>query len=242
MRAITIAVDYEDLLSIVLSYNRHHFEEWWVVTVPGDPCLNLCADYDNVKVCRTTAFEIEKGLFRKWAALEEGLDAMGREGWIVVMDADVLWPSHLPSDWNPVQGYLYTPYRRILPYWPETPIPSEREWLNLDRHWQESEWAGYTQVFHADDPVLQNVRPWYDPSWIHCGGGDSFFQALWPRPKKIRPTWEVLHLGPHGANWFGRVSTKGDGTKPPEAAERARKLSEAFRIRRARGNFDHERR
>jgi hypothetical protein len=65
-------------------------------------------------------------------------------------------------------------------------IPPENEWTKYPIHRNTKEWAGYSQIFHADDPVL-GQPPWYDISWSHAGGADSAFQHKWTEDKKIRP-------------------------------------------------------
>lgn len=129
---------------------------------------------------------------------------------------------------------------------------TEAEWNLFPLHRQQQEFAGYTQIFHTSDPALspcatcgcsldqhKHVRQkiglqhpnlyteccnfvWHQTDWKHCGGADSFFQMKWPDYKKVRPPFEVLHLGPAGTNWFGRASTLANGTTPADAMEKGR--------------------
>ena len=62
---------------------------------------------------------------------------------------------------------------------------------------------GFTQIFHADDPLLRDLRPWYDVSFPHAGGGDCYFMKLWPTNKWTMLPFDVLHLGKVDTNWFG---------------------------------------
>lgn len=112
-------------------------------------------------------------------------------------------------------------------------IPPENEWTKYPVHRNVREWAGYTQIFHADDPAL-GKPPWYDISWIHAGGADSQFQHRWAEDKKIRPTWEVLHLGEAGLNWYGRSTPYADGTLNPDANTRRRAMNNVWTSRRNR--------
>lgn len=237
MRAIMVAVNYTDLLSITLPYNRHHFEEVYVITdLSTTDCeIGRVCDDSNAKMLTTDLFYDRGATFNKWAALEWGLDQMGRHGWLCIMDADVLWPKDLsisefedvqtgPSHWTVLKigelklrcGRLCTPRRRMWDGWPRLPFeirgpigayptwtPPESEWARFPLHRQDKEFAGYSQIFHADDPVL-GPPPWHQTDWKHAGGADSFFQAKWPEAKKVRPPFEVLHLGQSGKNWFGR--------------------------------------
>ncbi len=112
-------------------------------------------------------------------------------------------------------------------------IPDEPIWKGFPIHRNVAEWAGYTQIFHCDDPALGKT-PWHEIDWTHAGGADSFFQAKWPAEKKVRPPWEVLHLGPAGENWLGRTSTLLDGTVPEKQQANKAAIKELWRSRRER--------
>lgn len=262
IRAILVSVDYTDLLSISLPYNRHHFSEVCVVTSTDkkeiDSLTPLCVD-NNATLYSTDAFYKGGARFNKWLALEEALDWYGREGWLCLMDADILWPKDSQDVFvSPLKkGYLYSPLRRVCekidrPYAHSyidanvegeivdrervefLPYPSERVWGRFPLHGNQGEWAGYTQIFHAEDPVLvKKGTPWHDTNWIHAGGADSFFQAMWPKAKKIRLPFEVLHLGPPGENWMGRVTPYADtGAFPENFMEKKERVDEIWRQRR----------
>lgn len=248
MKAIIVCVDFADLLSITLPYNRHHFDEVMVVTTPEDKAtIEVCHNLrQSVNLTLTRSFYEDGAVFNKWKALEEGLDCMGRTGWICIMDADVLWPKKITYcgyPWRPGKvGDLYTPFRRMWENWPSlglttrtSPgladgIPPESEWVKFPLHRQQQEFAGYSQIFHASDPHL-GPAPWHEIDWCHAGGADSFFQMKWPDSCKIRPPFEVLHLGPAGVNWCGRASRMLDGTIPAEAQKRRMMLKDFIQSR-----------
>lgn len=238
MRAILVCVDYADYLSITLPRNRHHFEQVMIVSTSDDHETAAVADACDTRLFQTNAFYDDGAKFNKWKALEQGLDALGREGWLCIMDADVLWPQVLPGQAFET-GKLYTPFRRMMVDM-SRPIPEEADWRQLQRHQQLREFAGYTQIFHADDPAL-GVAPWHQLDWRHAGGADSAFQARWEDRNKVRPAWECLHLGPAGQNWCGRASDYLDGRREPHADSRRGALQEFMRIRRERRSMDHER-
>lgn len=225
MQAVMVCVDYSDLLTITMPYNKHHFEQVHVVTSSADVKTQQIAAQYGAQVWITDSFYADGATFNKFRALEESLDRIGRQGWLCLMDADVLWPRELP-DFGRQVGYLYTPRRRMF-LDVTKPVPHESQWKQYDLHRQEVEFAGYSQIFHASDPGLPPA-PWHQTNWKHAGGADSFFQMLWPNEKKIRPPFEVLHLGPAGENWCGRASILTDGTTPDESAARQQQLA-AFR-------------
>lgn len=238
MRAILVSVDYADLLAVTLPYNRHHFDEVTIVTTPSDTATRELAAAHDARIYATDAFYDDGATFNKWKALEQGLDAMGRDGWICLMDADVLWPNSLPLGFCLEAGRLYTPLRRMFTDLTAA-IPPESDWKKYPIHKNVAEWAGYSQMFHADDPALGPV-PWHEIDWKHAGGADSFFQRKWKPQNKIRPGFEVLHLGPAGENWCGRVTPYLDGTQHAEVTARRAAVANIWTTRRRNGNFDEE--
>ncbi len=229
IRALTICVEFDDLLAITLR-NARHFDDWVIVTAPHDrPTIALVSAHRRARLHVTDAFYRGGATFNKGAALEEGFDLLGRDGWLCSLDADVLLPAalELPALFA---GNLYSPHRRQ--------INDPAQW-NPRLDWcllplvNDVEFAGYCQLFHAADSALAD-RPWF-PSWNHAGGCDSDFQLRWPHDRKHRLPFEVLHLGPHGANWHGRATPRTDGTLPAEAARRAAAQAEMRRRRRTHG-------
>lgn len=203
-RAILVSVNYGDLLGLTLPFNRHHFEEVMVVTTPEDKVTQDVAIANGADLHATNAFYDDGADFNKWKALEEGLTVFGRHGWLCLMDADIVFPPELPRV-EYLCGRLYSPYRHVIHSFDTATIDLTEVYNS--RHlfpiYQEREWAGYTQIFHADDPVLP-CPPWHEQNWRHAGGADSAFQNLWSKYDKIRLPWNVLHLGDPGYNWCGR--------------------------------------
>ena len=238
MRAILVAVDYADLLAITLPYNRHHFDEVMVVTTQLDAETHAVAHDNDALVYTTSSFYDDGADFNKWKALEEGLDALGRDGWLCIMDADILWPRVIPP-WGVKIGQLSSPLRRIHHDF-DGDVFQEGQWNQLAMDPNLAEWAGYSQIFHAADPVL-GPPPWHQMNWRHAGGADSFFHMKWPPQKKVRPEFVALHLGPPGINWCGRATEHIGGSKPTDGEARAAKLREYLFRRHDTRSFSHER-
>jgi len=238
LRTIIVCVDYADLLAITLPYNRHHFSEVMIVTSFSDEATVKVALDNDAVVWQTNAFYTDGASFNKFRALEEGLDVMSRWGWMCIMDADVLWPKHIDFHEGYYPDCLYTPLRRMCEDI-QMGVPHEPYWKSYPLHPQQQEFAGYTQIFHAEDPHLPPA-PWHQTNWKHAGGADSFFQALWPAHHKIRPPFECLHLGRAGVNWAGRVTPFMDGTQPAEADTRLNTLRNFMKTRRETRSFDSE--
>lgn len=238
MRAIVVCVDYSDFLELTLPYNAHHFSSVLVVTSMEDDRTREVAAANGTPCFSTDAFYSNGAVFNKWLALEQGLEVMGRRGWLCILDADILWPKQLPKLRLDV-GTLYTPRRRVWDK-PTKDLLPEHQWKQYPLHRNEAEFAGYSQIFHATDQHL-GPAPWHETDWKHAGGADSFFQRKWPARNKVRPAFEVLHMGPTGRNWCGRVTELLDGTRCTGAEERAKQLADFMRQRRQTNSFSGER-
>jgi hypothetical protein len=220
MRGITVCVGYDDLLSITLASNMRHLTECVVVTHQDDERTKAVAtSVPGVRVFETALFYADGARFNKGRALESAFDFLGRDGWLCIWDADVLFPASLPlASLDPET--LYGAPRRIL--------DDLRQW-HPDLDWRrlplsrDRPCIGYLQIFHASASVLRQ-RPWYDPGFTHAGGSDGRFATRWPVRRRWMLPFEVLHLGPKDTNWMGRVAARADGVPIPEAEERRQEM------------------
>lgn len=199
IRGITISVGewYASTLNICLVRNQRHWVESLVVTAPGDPSVKVARRVPGTRVLESDAGTRYGAKFNKGLLMEEGLDALGRHGQIMIVDADVLLPDSLPFErFRP--DALNGARRRIL----EDPAKwrPDLDWRMLPLH-PDGGPIGFCQWFSADAPSIKDKRPWYDVTFPHAGGGDAFFMTHWAK-KEVLP-FEVLHLGPVDTNWMG---------------------------------------
>ncbi len=238
---ITVCVEYDDILSLTLPKNACHFERIVVVSSPADKRTAVVVEkVPNAELYVTDAFYQNGAHFNKGLAIEEGLDFLGRHGWMAIIDADIVMPKTmlLDLDAGGVQiGNLYTPFRRMC--YDPAGWDGTYQWDKYKALYEEREFAGYFQLFHADDPVLAD-RPWYGVDWKTAAGCDSDFQSKWSDSRKIRPGFEVLHLGQNTDNWCGRRTARLDGEAVPEAAERKQSQENYFALRNKHGDFHGE--
>lgn len=235
MKGITVSVDYAGELALTLPRNAKHFDEVLVVTSPADMATqDVVAAVPNASMHLTNAFFRDGAAFNKGLALNEGFKLLQPDGWTVIFDADVVMPDGMYlSDCD--IGKLYSPRRRLCKDPRE--YTGQTDW----RQWPiitEIEHAGFFQLFHTDDPAVV-IQPWYDPTWVHAGGADSFFQARWPKQRKVWLPFYVLHLGDTDRNWYGRQTAYLNGTVPEYAAER-REDMERMRRERPKYGFSRE--
>ena len=108
MRGIVVSVEYDDLLAITLARNARHFERILVVTSPADEATqDVAARVPNAEVHTTDAFYRNGAAFNKGLALEEGFERIGREGWLLAWDADIVMPQRMDLAGIEI-GNLYT--------------------------------------------------------------------------------------------------------------------------------------
>ncbi len=154
MKCITVCVGYDDLFKITLPLNKHHFTDYLVVTHHDDyHTCKLCAEH-NIQCFSTNAFYEDNARFNKGKAMEEGFDVLGRDGWIMILDADTILPRTI--DWSFLEiGKLYGPRRHLLDdHLSYTP---DLNWKTLPIR-PDHEFAGYCTIAHADDPVLKALE------------------------------------------------------------------------------------
>ena len=91
LEAVTVCINYSDFLRFTLPYNKKHFDNYVVVTVPDDQkTIDLCRKY-GVKVItieKTAPGELDN----KGRAINAGLNYLDKDGWVLHLDADIWLP------------------------------------------------------------------------------------------------------------------------------------------------------
>lgn len=137
LEAVTVSLHYADYLRETLPYLSAHVDRVAVVTSAEDTATHAVANnYHNVRLVITDAFWRQGAVFRKGAAINAGLAALDRNGWLLHMDADcaLLQPidyRHLHTDTlygarrRQVRGRQH--WRRVLAGRTETPLLMQDE-------------------------------------------------------------------------------------------------------------------
>src|SRR4030095_4279016 len=97
LQAVSVCINYADYLECILD-NRKHFDRWIIMTVPEDrETISLCEreglEYHLSKTLRPDGKNFN-ATWNKSLVLNEGLDALDPEGWVLILDADVRLPRH----------------------------------------------------------------------------------------------------------------------------------------------------
>jgi cellulose synthase/poly-beta-1,6-N-acetylglucosamine synthase-like glycosyltransferase len=97
---LLVSVNYSDYLKVALPYNTLQFDQIIVLTIESDKeCQNLCSEYSSVK-CLVFPDEILKKngkQFNKGAIINKGfeyLNEIGYSDWLVMTDADTVFPKN----------------------------------------------------------------------------------------------------------------------------------------------------
>lgn len=201
LRGITVCIGYAPILEITLVRNLRHCAEIVVVTSPEDrETQDLVGSLPGTRLVITDAATRHGARFNKGLLFETAWDQVGRSGWWLIWDADILFPDDMDLRTRMRPDCLNGARRRIL----EDPAQ-----FSDDLDWKLCEVSrdggpiGYFQLFNGDSRIIKNRRPWYDVSFSHAGGGDAYFLNLWPASHRFMMNLDVLHLGPKDTHWFG---------------------------------------
>ena len=89
---ITISVDYSDFLCWSLTENKTLFDQWIIVTSTKDTKTKELCDNHNVFCLQTDVF-YEKGIFNKYAGINEALKLVDEDSWVLFLDSDIMLPT-----------------------------------------------------------------------------------------------------------------------------------------------------
>lgn len=196
--AVTTSVGYADLQRHTLPSLCEFADRVIVVTEPGDEAIALANSCGAETIVTTVG--IERGaLFNKAGLVRLGQLAAdnGPDDWTLLIDADTLVDSsqryacnfHLTD-----KAALYTCVR----YTAGTPKAfAERRWTS-----DSTVGLGYFQLYNP----YGSGDPLYDEWSRDASSCDMDFKALFEQP--IVLPFSVVHLGPAGVNWFGRLSPR----------------------------------
>lgn len=204
LKAITVCVNYADLLAKSLERWHTQTDRLVVVTAPKDHATRVLCDKHNVETFVTDLFYANGARFNKGAALSQAAITTGlrRYGeWMLTFDSDII----PPPDWRKrlnesklVPGILYGAYR----YW--QPENVRQPVVDLAKKMPQSWVIGFFSLFHVRDPRLP-VGPLFDCHWPHAGNYDTTFARRWPPDRqRILNELPMIHLGEERSNWAGR--------------------------------------
>lgn len=230
IEAIITCVGYSDILAHTIMMNRGIFDKIIVVTAPEDKKTPKLCDYWRIPTHITDAFQSRWGHFCKGIGINEGLEKLDRDAWIVHMDADIALPPNtreclerakLDEDTlygiDRVECKSYLDWARFISD-PEPNVAGNNFMIHMTHspfqigtrvafdHEGGYIPIGFFQMWHVSSGVTKYVQGHSD-----AGREDSNFAAQWPRSKRaLIPEVTAYHLESEMAemcvNWKGRVT------------------------------------
>lgn len=235
LQAVTVSVNYSDFLVHTLEENKNIFDKWIIITDTTDhKTVTLCKEYEQYNVvCIQTDVFYTKGIFNKFAAINEGLKLIDKDAWVLFLDSDIVLPTetyrvldNLNLDKTVIYGLdrlnctglkQWNEYKTgnttLIENWILKTNGLEMGSRLVHYYGQEGEngrfegWRplGFFQLAHRE---AFESYPQNSLGADHC---DLEFARLWPRNKRILiPELYVIHLesirATDGANWNGRTT------------------------------------
>ena len=92
IEAVTICVNFSDVLAHTLPLNKRHFDRMVVVSDTGDTATWALCRHHHVQCITTDEFYRAEHAFNKGRGINAGLDALAKTDWLVHLDADIVLP------------------------------------------------------------------------------------------------------------------------------------------------------
>jgi hypothetical protein len=198
--AITVSVNYADILTHMLHNNAQFFRIWFIVVDPADAkTVELIekSGLKNVEILLYTGFQKNGAIFNKGGAINYAqtyIENIYTDANILLIDSDI----YLPDDFSKKlpayleKNTLYGTTARI-DYWSVNDFVTNK---NPHKYAQGNDFVGFFQLYKQD-----NLRKY--PSSYNCSGCDDYFRETFP--KRVRLNISVRHLGRDRVNWNGRA-------------------------------------
>lgn len=240
VQAVTVCVNFADILEHTLINNLAHFDYLVVVTSHKDRATQALCRKMSIQCVKTDDFYHEGANFNKARGINIGLAHLKPGGWRLHIDADIALPPtframlrHHPlredsiygadrlnvygfDAWQRVRGALHMQHNyhyMVSPF-------IDRD-TDLGSRFVHNEWGycpiGFFQLWHSSLPEI-----YYPVNQGSANHTDVTFAIQWPREKRaLIPELFVYHLesarGQDQKNWDGRKTDKFGPEKKPAA-------------------------
>lgn len=228
IEAVTVCVNFADVLAHSLPLNKHHFDRLIVVTDHSDTATRRLCDHHYVERVATDDFYRGDQAFNKGRGINVGLAKLAKTGFVVHLDADIVLPSRTrrlldgPVMLDP--GSIYGIDRVMCPdfdawtrYIADPVIQHAREIFvipdafPLGTRVAKLDGEGYIPIgfFQLWHPGASGVSTYPDEHGT-AGRADMLHALKWMRKRRaLIPEIFAVHLGspipPGQNNWRGRL-------------------------------------
>ena len=206
LEAVIVSINFGDFLNETLVRNRAHFDHIAVVTTGGDLESTRVAKINGADVVLTDRFDgsIDSS---KGEAINEGLDRCTMQGWVCILDADIVL---LPGFYNELRNAIKRDFRSLrgstIYGVPRLMCHSYAEWMEFIRTGKHS-WLpdkqrklhqrppGYFQLWHGKTLPSMRYPEGYgaNPQLRGGVGGDLAFASQFDRCLQLKAP-QVIHL------------------------------------------------
>ena len=207
---ICVSYNYFDTLKFMLPVNYLHFEKIYLITQEDDKeTIEFCKKFDNVIVLFYN-FKTDNKKFDKYGGLNYALKKVYSEqpdSWYLIIDSDILLPNNFIDiliEENLNSECIYGAIRHNILKSSELMNKSEiikvSEWYNNIRHLKDflpPSILGCFQLFKKKNIYHTDCQ---DAGWGDYAFGHQNFDLFCNLE-----TMFVLHMGPTGVNWSGKV-------------------------------------
>jgi len=223
MEAVIVCVNYGDILSWTLPWNREQFDNIAIVTSSTDTHTQEIARQYDAKLIISDRYRDNRVGFNKGKMLNDGIAALDMDDWILITDADILFLPNMRK--RVMQRMLHTDclyYATRM----DAPEKDAEKWLaSFMKHPQlintlpftqpgrnRMPW-GYFQLINAKAANLAGMkRRIYSEEFGTACDVDYAFQDQWHPTMKILLPELTIHIphGSEGTNWseIGRASCR----------------------------------
>jgi len=179
IEAITVSINYSDYLSQIIS-NKEKLDRWIIVTHEDDSdCIKVCEDNDIEYICSKRIYE-DGSYFAKGKAINEGLELLDKDSWILHVDSDIC----LPDDFREIVQDNLNNKEKL--YWNrryDKETLEEIKWITEDENKYELIACGFFHLWHSDK-VKKYIDASNNAGWDDVYFKDSFGENLVELPLK----------------------------------------------------------
>ena len=199
--AITVSVNYSEILEAIIAQNMKFLYKWFIVTEKSDTkTIQLLEEYKNhndvIQILLYDGFYTNKCTFNKGGAIkfaQDYIDTHFTESNILILDSDIYLPNNFKDSLPPIirPKALYGVANRY-DYWSMDDFINGS---NPHKYKHGNKFVGFFQLYKQS-----SIHTYKDS--VNCGKCDDDFRDLF----NIRYTLNlsVKHLGKEGVNWNGR--------------------------------------
>lgn len=263
LEAVSVCVQYSDILSHTAPRIRPLFDRWIIVTTPDDEGTREVCRKHNIDCIFTDTFYEGGDEFNKAKGINLGLERLNKRDWVCHIDADIVLPPDTRQFLSAAslrKDTIYGIDRVMLKSWEDWQKFLSSGYLQHDYHarcnfpkgfevgarWVSPHYGfcpiGFFQLWHGPETLYKGIASRRYPD-VHndAARADVQYSLTWDRPyRALLPELIAIHLeseaAPLGANWKGRT-TKPFGP-PPKPQPEPTTNPQIFGARNRRGRND----